>query len=66
VWNTLIALGVDLEDMEWREVKDANIRCLEDPEQDAKWEMWACNCLEKQKQNQESQLEVLGLLKEEM
>jgi hypothetical protein len=33
---------------------------LEDPEQDAKRDMWARNRLEKQKQNQESRLEVPG------
>jgi hypothetical protein len=61
VQNTLIALRADPEEMEWKEVKDAGLRCLEDPEQDAKREMWARNRLEKQKQNQESQLEVPGL-----
>ena len=39
--NALIALREDPEEMEWREVKDIDIRCLEDPEQDAKREMWA-------------------------
>ena len=58
--KALIALGADPENMEWREVKDADLRCLEDPEQDAKREMWARNRLERQKQNQESRLEIPG------
>jgi hypothetical protein len=52
--NALIALGADPEKTEWKEVKDADLRCLDDPEQDAKRDMWARNRLEKQKQNQES------------
>ena len=61
MWKALIALGADAGEIEWKEVKDADLQCLEDPKQDAKREMWACNRQEKQKQNLESRLEVPGL-----
>jgi hypothetical protein len=34
--SALIALGADPELMEWKEIKDADLRCLEDPEHDTK------------------------------
>jgi hypothetical protein len=56
----LIALRADPEELEWKEIKDMDLRCLEDPEQDSKREMWAQNRLEKQKQSKENRLEVPG------
>jgi len=58
--KALIALGADAGEIEWREVKDADLRWLEDLEQDAKREMWAHNRQEKHSQNLESRLEVPG------
>ena len=59
--KVLITLGAYAREIEWREVKDADLRCLKDAEQDAKRVMWACNHLDEQKQNLESRLEVPGL-----
>ena len=61
VRTALIALaGGSVEGLEWREMMEADIRCLEDPEEDKKWEQWACNRIERQKKNAESELEVPG------
>ena len=59
--KVLIALGAYAREIVWRSVKDADLQCLKDSEQDAKREMWACNYLDEQKQNLESRLEVPGL-----
>ena len=59
--KVLITPGAYAREIEWREVKDTDLRCLKDPEQDAKRVMWACNHLDEQKQNLESRLEVPGL-----
>jgi hypothetical protein len=59
--TALIALaGGSVEGLEWREMTEADIRCLEDPEEDKKREQWARNRIERQKKNAESGLEVPG------
>jgi hypothetical protein len=59
--NALIALaGGTSEGLEWREMTEGDIRCLEDPEEDKKRERWERNRVERQKKTAESELEVPG------
>jgi hypothetical protein len=56
----LIALGVDESEIEWKEIADVDLRCMEDPEKDTKRAEWAKKREERAKKNKENQLEVLG------
>lgn len=59
--SALIALGVEGSDLEWRELTDADLRCMEDPEKDAKRAEWAKKKNERrQKKTMENSLEVPG------
>lgn len=56
----VVLADADAADVEWVEMTEADMRCLEDPEEDKKREQWAANRLAKQKKNKESELEVPG------
>jgi hypothetical protein len=58
--GALIALGVNETEIEWKELKDVDLRCMEDPEKDAKRAEWAKKKEERAKKNKENTLEVPG------
>jgi hypothetical protein len=58
--KALIVLGVDESEIEWKDIADVDLRCMEDPEKDAKRAEWAKKREERAKKNKENQLEVPG------